>query len=301
MDTIAPGMELDLYGAASDRGGWHHGARYAAAALAEHGMVDWLAERGVSATWRDTVGSGLAPEQGTALDAVARLCNRLATRVEHSVAHGRKFVVFGGDHSCAIGTWSGAHNGLPLDARLGLIWFDAHMDAHTPATTPSGRLHGMPLACLMGHGPEELTRIARRGPALLPHNLCLIGVRSYEEGERALLSRLGVRVIMMDEVRRRGLSAVTKEALAIARRDTGGIGISVDLDVLDPNEAPGVGSRVAGGLEGMELAQALKLVHGAPDLLGIELAEYNPLLDRTFKTEDQLRHLLAAALTNGAR
>jgi arginase len=301
MDTITPGMELDLYGAASDRGGWHHGARFAAASLAEHGMVDWLAERGLAARWRDTIGSGLAPEQGTALDAVKRLCTKLATRIERSVAQRRKFVVFGGDHSCAIGTWSGAHNGLPVDARLGLIWFDAHMDAHTPATTPSGRLHGMPLACLLGHGPEELTRIARRGPALLPHNLCLIGVRSYEDGEQALLSRLGVRVIMMDEVRKHGLKAVAGEALAIARRGTEGFGISVDLDVLDPDEAPGVGSRVAGGLTGAELATALKLVHEAPDLLGIEIAEYNPLLDRAFKTEDQLRHLLAAALTNGVR
>jgi arginase len=301
MDTIAPRAELDLYGAASDRGGWHHGARFAAAALAEHGMVEWLAERGVAARWRDTVGSGLAPGQGSALDAVARLCGKLAARVEQSVTRGRRFVVFGGDHSCAIGTWSGAHNGLPVDARLGLVWFDAHMDAHTPATTPSGRLHGMPLAVLMGHGPEELTRIARRGPALEPRNLCLVGVRSYEAGEAALLEKLGVRVFMMDEVRKRGLEPVTEEALSIARRGVDGIGISVDLDVLDPAEAPGVGSRVAGGLTGTELARALKLLHGAPDLLGIELAEYNPLLDRAFKTEDQLRHLLAAALTNGAR
>jgi arginase len=301
MDTIARSTGLDLYGAASDRGGWHHGARFAAAALAEHGMADWLAERGVAAKWRDMVGSGLAPDQGTALDAVKRLCGKLAARVERSVAQQRKFVVFGGDHSCAVGTWSGAHNGLPIDARLGLIWFDAHMDAHTPATTPSGRLHGMPLACLLGHGPDELTRIARRGPALLPYNLCLIGVRSYEDGEQALLSRLGVRVVMMDEARKHGLKEATEEALAIARRGTEGFGISIDLDVLDPEEAPGVGSRVAGGPTGAELAAALELVHGAPDLLGIELAEYNPLLDRAFKTEDRLRLLLAAALTNGVR
>lgn len=300
MDAVAARNELDLYGAASDRGGWHHGARYAAAALAEHGMVDWLTEHGIAAHWRDTVGSGLAPDQGTALEAVAALCNRLAGRVEASVAQGRKFVVFGGDHSCAIGTWSGAHNGLPIDARLGLIWYDAHMDAHTPATTPSGRLHGMPLACLMGHGPRELTEIARRGPGLLPHNLCLIGVRSYEDGERALLGHLGVRVIQMDEVRRHGLRAATEEALAIARRGTDGFGISIDLDVLDPADAPGVGSRVAGGLGGDELAQALAVVGGAPDLLGLELAEYNPVLDRNFRTEDQVRRLLAATL-NGTR
>jgi arginase family enzyme len=154
----------------------------------------------------------------------------------------------------------------------------------------------MPLACLMGHGPAELTGLARHAPALRPANLCLIGVRSYEPGESALLAQLGVRVIHMDELRRIGLKAATAEALAIARRGTAGFGVSIDMDVLDPVEAPGVGSPSTGGLRGAELADALRLVRGADDLVGLEIAEYDPTLDEGFKTEAQLRRLLAAAV-----
>jgi len=289
---LAPTTKIELIGAAGDLGGRHIGARFAAATLADHGLIPWLAEHGVDAHWRDMI----APGEGETLAAVAALCRRLAEETRQSVAAGRKFVVIGGDHSCAVGTWSGARDALAERGPLGLIWFDAHMDAHTPDTSHSGRLHGMPLACLLGHGPAALTGIARHPPALKPENLCLIGVRSYEDGERALLDRLGVRVIYMDELRRIGLRAATQEALAIARRGTAGFGISIDLDVLDPSEAPGVGSRVAGGLAGAEFAEALRLVRDAPDLVGIELAEYDPMLDERFKTEDQMRRLLAGAL-----
>jgi arginase len=222
-------------------------------------------------------------------------------RTQAGVAAGRRFIVVGGDHSCAIGTWSGARDGLGETEALGLVWFDAHMDAHTPETTPSGRLHGMPIAALMGYGRAELTGLSRHAPALRPEHLCLIGVRSYEDGERALLDRLGVRVIHMDEIRRIGLRAATEEALAIARRGTAGFGISIDMDVLDPSEAPGVGSRVAGGLTGAELADALRLAQGSDGLLGFEIAEYDPTFDVRFRTADQVRRLLAAALGRDAR
>jgi arginase len=202
--------------------------------------------------------------------------------------------VIGGDHSCAVGTWSGAANAL-AKGRLGLVWYDAHMDAHTPATSPSGRLHGMPVAMLLGHGPDALTEIARRRPALAPANLCIVGVRSYEEGERALLARLGVRVIYMDEVRARGLAWATGEALAVARNGTAGFGVSIDLDAIDPGEAPGVGSPVARGFAARDLAAALEAVRNLPDLVGIEIAEYNPTLDRDGQTALVARALLAAA------
>jgi arginase len=173
------------------------------------------------------------------------------------------------------------------------------MDAHTPETTESGRIHGMPLAALMGYGVPELTGIAHHTPALRPENLCLIGVRSYEPGEHGLLEQLGVRVIKMDELKRMGLRAATEEALAIARRGTAGFGISIDMDALDPTEAPGVGSPVAGGLVGAELADALRLAHADEGLLGFEIAEYDPTLDDQWRTEDQLRRLLVAAIGGG--
>jgi arginase len=295
MDAIAPTTSITLIGAAGDRGGKRVGARFAAASLAEHGLVPWLAEHGIDADWRDMIAAG----DGDQLQAVAALCRRLAERTRRCVAAGNRFVVLGGDHSCAIGTWSGARDGLAERGALGLIWYDAHMDAHTPETTPSGRIHGMPLAVLMGHGVPELTGIARHGPPLRPENLCLIGVRSYEPGEQGLLQRLGVRVIDMTELKRVGLRAATEEALAIARRGTVGFGISIDMDALDPVEAPGVGSPVAGGLGGAQLADALRLAHGDERLLGVEIAEYDPTLDDHWRTEDQLRRLLAAALGGG--
>jgi arginase len=296
MDAIAPMTRIDLIGAAGDRGGKNLGTRFAPAALDEHGLLPWLSELGVAAEWRDMV----AAEEGDALESVLALCRRVAARTQASIAAGRPFVVVGGDHSCAFGTWAGARDGLGDRGPLGLVWFDAHMDAHTPETTPSGRLHGMPLAGLMGYGRAELIGLAQHAPALRPEHLCLIGVRSYEDGERALLDRLGVRVIHMDEIRRIGLRAATEEALAIAQRDTGGFGISIDLDVLDPTEAPGVGSRVAGGLTGAELADALRLTHGAEGLLGFEIAEYDPTFDEDFRTADQVRRLLAAAFGRDA-
>jgi arginase len=290
---------LDLYGAASERGGWHRGAGHGPSALIDAGVVAWLARRGLDVRWRETVRPEGGEDTGPALDAVASLCRRLADRVEDSVLAGRTFGVFGGDHSCAIGTWSGVANAVGRAGPIGLVWFDAHMDAHTPATSPSGRLHGMPIACLMGHGDDALVSISRETPALRPDKICLVGVRSFEDGEHALLERLGVRVIFMHEVRTRGLDNVVEEAFAIARKGTVGFGVSVDLDVLDPSEAPGVGSRAEGGMAGRDLAASLARVRGERNFLGLEIAEYNPIFDENGRTARQVRRLLAAAFLDG--
>ena len=173
-------------------------------------------------------------QQGTPLEAVAVLSARLAAEVEAVLQAGNFPLVVGGDHSCAIGTWSGVHHALAERGPTGLIWIDAHMDSHTFATTPSGQIHGMPLAVLLGHGEAALTAIDGPQAKLRPEHVCLIGVRSFEAGEAALLHRLGVRVFDMDEVRRRGLAEVFDDALAIVRQGTAGFGVSVDLDALDP-------------------------------------------------------------------
>jgi arginase len=203
-------------------------------------------------------------------------------------------LVVGGDHSCAIGTWSGVHRALANHGPVGLIWIDAHMDSHTFATTPSGQIHGMPLACLLGHGETALTRIGGAEAKLRPEQVCLIGVRSYEAGEAALLHRLGVRVYDMDEIRRRGLAEVFEEALAIVRQGTAGFGVSVDLDALDPGEEPGVGTPVAGGLRRAELADALSHLRGDPAFVAMEIVEYNPRRDRRHATADAAGALLDA-------
>lgn len=218
--------------------------------------------------------------QASPLHAVVALDARLAAAVERVLRSGDFPLVVGGDHSCAIGTWSGAHAALAARGPLGLIWIDAHMDSHTVVTTPSGHLHGMPLAALLGHGDAALTRIDGTAAKLRPEHVCLIGVRSHEAGEAALLRRLGVRVYAMDEIRRRGLAAVFDEARAIVRAGTAGYGVSIDLDALDPDEAPGVGTPVRGGLHRADLAQALAPLRADPAFTALEIAEYNPHRDR---------------------
>lgn len=220
----------------------------------------------------------------------------MARRTEELIARGRIPVVLGGDHSCAIGTWKGAARALSARGSLGLIWIDAHMDAHTAETTPSGKLHGMPLACLLGHGDPQLTAIAG-GAQLDPRRVCLVGVRSFETGEAALLRRLGVRVFFMHEVAHRGLAAVMKDALAIVRGNDGAYGISLDLDAVDPRDAPGVGSPVPHGIRGFELRRALSQFRRDPALAGLEIVEYNPHRDQRGATArlagDAIRALLA--------
>jgi len=233
-------------------------------------------------------------EQDTPLHAVAALGARLAAEVEAVLQAGNFPLVVGGDHSCAIGTWSGVHRVLADQGPVGLIWIDAHMDSHTFATTPSGQIHGMPLAVLLGSGEAALTSIDGAEAKLLPEHVCLIGVRSYEAGEAALLQRLGVRVYEMDEVRRRGLAAVFDEALALVRQGTAGFGVSVDLDALDPEEEPGVGTPVPGGLSRAELAAALSCLRGDPAFVAMEIVEYNPRRDRGHATADAAGALVGA-------
>lgn len=251
--------------------------------------------RGVAATW-DGI---LRPLDGarSVIEVDAELCTRLADAVRQALAADRFPLVVGGDHSCAIGTWSGVHRWLDGRGPLGLIWIDAHMDSHTFATTPSGALHGMPLACLLGHGAHALTDIVADAPALRPEHVCLLGVRSYEAGEAALLHRLGVRVISMDEIHQRGVEAALAEAVSIASSGTAGFGVSLDLDVLDPAEEPGVGSPSPGGLHCHDLAQALHLLRGNPALLAMEIVEYNPHRDRDHLTAQAAGALFRAALT----
>lgn len=238
----------------------------------------------------------VADSQESPVAAATELCFRLANCVQNSLEEGWFPLVVGGDHSCAIGTWSGVHQWLGEQGALGLIWIDAHMDSHTFATTPSGALHGMPLACLLGYGEQGLTGIGIAEPKLRPQHVCLLGVRSFEQGEAALLKQLGVRVICMDEIHKRGVAATLAEALAIANNGTAGYGVSLDLDVLDPAEEPGVGSPEPDGLLCAELERALRQLRDDPALLAMEIVEYNPHHDRGLLTAKAAGALFRAAL-----
>lgn len=224
------------------------------------------------------------PHPADALDAVENIAVQLADRVGQHLEQGDFPLVIGGDHSCAIGTWSGVKRALGASARLGLIWIDAHMDSHTMATSATRHIHGMPLASLLGRGDPRLAAVAGAGAKLLPEDVCLIGVRSFEADEVVLLRQLGVRVYFMHEVRRRGLSEVFAEALCRVAAQTRGYGISIDLDALDPAQGPGVGTPVPGGLLRAEMTDALALAQGDERLLAVEIVEYNPYRDEHFVT-----------------
>jgi len=271
---------IQIIGAASGLGAQDHGCADGPDALRAAGVLTRLQAAGLDARWSETLRPSAAPDPTRA---ITELCSRLSQTVCHSVASGNFPLVIGGDHACAIGTWSGMHRALNRQP-IGLIWIDAHMDSHTPQTSPSGALHGMPLACLLGHGLPALTALDGPPPHLLPQHVCLIGVRSYEPGEAALLELLQVRVFSMKEIHRRGIEAVMADALRIAQRDTAGFGISIDLDALDPREEPGVGSPVADGLLGKELLSGLARLRQHPALRALELMEYNPHRDRNQRT-----------------
>lgn len=242
--------------------------------------------------WRTVLEPARADEHP--LPAVHAVCADIARQVEDVMAKKAFPLVIGGDHSCAVGTWSGAYHAIRQRGPLGLIWIDAHMDSHTFATTPSRALHGMPLACLLGHGVPELTHIAAPESKLRPEHVCLIGVRSYEAGEAKLLHDLGVRVFDMAEIRQRGLHAVFDEAIAIVERGTAGFGISLDLDALDPEEEPGVGTPAPGGLKRAELEREFHSLRGQPDFLAMEIVEYNPRRDKAHATAQAAARLFSA-------
>ena len=292
MSRIEPRpRELRIIGAAWGLGARDRGCAEGPAALAAGRPVELLKARGVTAEWRDTVIPVAAEDP---IDAIADGCRRLAGLVEGAIRDGAVPAVVGGDHSSGIGTWSGVRRAL--DGDLGLVWVDAHMDAHTPETTPSGAVHGMPVACLLGHGDPRLATLVPGGPAVRPANLALVGIRSHESGEAALLADLGVKVYAMDEVRRRGFGTVLAEAVERVRREAVGFGISIDLDAVDPHGAPGVGSPVPGGLRGPDLVAGFDWATRQPGYLGCELAEFNPHLDPDGRTARLIVDLLAAGV-----
>ena len=290
---------IALIGAAS---GWGAGFRHTEdgpPALKALGLTDWLARGGVAAEWRAMVETerrwhddrGITTRSDV-FGLVARHSAALATAVAHTMAE-RKFpVVIGGDHAIAMGTWGGVARGMAR-RRFGLVWLDAHLDAHTVETTPSMNPHGMGAAALLGHGERAFLKIC--GGAIRPENLCFVGVRSYEAGEMALLKRLGVRIIEMPEVKARGIGPCLEEARFIATADTAGFGITIDLDGFDPKDAPGIGLKCDDGLRAEPTVAALRdTIANHPSLKAIEIVEYIPEFDEDLRTAHLVRDLLLA-------
>jgi arginase len=212
-------------------------------------------------------------------------CTRLAAMVDQALGRGETPLVLGGDHSIAIGTVAGVSiNQQRQQKKIGLIWIDAHADMNTPESSPSGNIHGMPLACCMGSGPDELTHIGGFSPKVDPKNVALVGIRSVDEIEREYVQRSGVRVFTMRDIDERGLRAVMEEAITVASGGTAGFHVSLDMDAMDPTEAPGVGTPVRGGLSYREAHLAMETLCDSGRMLSMEVVEVNPVIDEVNRT-----------------
>lgn len=212
------------------------------------------------------------------LEPIVDVAQRLAIIVARSVAAGHIPLTLGGDHSLALGSIVGAAR----NRRLGLIWLDAHGDFNTHETTPSGNIHGMPLAAIAGYGDHRLVTLdgsERDGPSIAPENIAIVGARDLDAGERLLLAQAGVEVFSMETVDRIGMCETMHRAIAIASRGTDGIYLSLDLDGVDPMYAPGVGTPVMGGLTFREAHLAAEFIADTGKLVGMDLVEVNPILD----------------------
>ncbi|NRF93337.1 arginase [Paenibacillus frigoriresistens] len=215
------------------------------------------------------------------LKEISKVNNELCQVVTSEMTKGQFPLVLGGDHSIAIGTIKGV---LQHVNRLGVIWFDAHTDVNTEETTYSGNIHGMSLAVALGYGHSELVSIGSVEAKVKPENVVIIGARSIDLGERTFLKEKGIRVFTMHDIDRYGMRHVMEEALKIVTNGTDGVHLSLDIDGMDPTEAPGVGTPVSGGMSYRESHFAMEILYESNVLVSAEFVEVNPMLDQHNKT-----------------
>jgi arginase len=217
--------------------------------------------------------------------------------VDKCLGESRMPLVLGGDHSIAIGSVAGTTNFYARQGEsLGLIWFDAHGDANTPETTPSGNIHGMSLAVSLGFGDEELVNLGGRAPKVQPRNTVLVGIRDLDAGERDFLKKSGVTCYTMRDLDERGMRDVLDEAIRLASDGTAGIHLSFDLDVVDPDDAPGTGTPVWGGISYREAHLAMEMFNDRANIVALDLVEVNPVLDNQNMTGTLAAELAQSAL-----
>ena len=231
------------------------------------------------------------------LSEIAETCTRTAEAVIAALEQGETPLVLGGDHSIAAGSVSGVAEFYRRRGQsIGVIWIDAHSDINTPETSPSGNVHGMPLAALLGLGPEPLANLFGYAPKIAPENTVLIGVRDIDAAERENIHRAGVaEVYTMRDIDERGMRTVMEEALRAAGRGTAGYHVSLDLDWIDPEDAPGVGTPVRGGATYREAHLAMEILADHGRLLSFEMVEVNPVIDEHNRTADLAVELACSA------
>lgn len=249
--------------------------------------------------WETIIACETSHTKLQAVPTIAKACTQLANTVSELVKNKQRFLVVGGDHTSAIGTWTGVGKALKNKGKLGLLWIDAHFDSHTVETSHSKNVHGMPVAALLGYIDSHFANICTEETILPPENICFIGIRSYEIEEKNLLEKLGVKIFYMEEIHQRGLIPVFVDALAHIKKHTTAFGISIDLDAIDPKEAPGVSCRVSDGIKSKDLYQALNLISDDHQFIGAEIVEFNPMLDKQHQTEKVISELTSAMFLRG--
>ena len=235
--------------------------------------------------------------QAKYLPQIAATCERLAVLVGQTLSRGSLPLVLGGDHSVAVGTVSGvARHFAQQDRRVGLVWLDAHADMNTPESSPSGNVHGMPLACIVGHGPEELTNLFGFRPKVDPRNVVIVGLRDVDQTEKLHVRGYGVHAYTMRDIDERGMRAVMDEAIRCACEGAAGFHLSLDMDFVDPKDAPGVGTPVRGGVTYREAHLAMEMICDSRRMLSMEVVEVNPVIDEVNRTADLAVELIMSGL-----
>jgi arginase len=230
------------------------------------------------------------------LKEITATCTKQAELVIKTLEAGKVPLVLGGDHSVAAGTVAGISEYYRRqDQKVGLIWIDAHTDINTPESSPSGNVHGMPLAAIMGLGPPELANILNFSPKIAPENCVLVGIRDIDAVEKANVRKAGIDVFTMRDIDERGMRTIMEEALRIAGRGTAGYHVSLDMDWVDPEDAPGVGTPVRGGATYREAHLAMEIIADHGRMVGFEIVEVNPVIDEHNQTADLAVELALSA------
>ena len=279
-------MKVAVIGVPMDLGQTRRGVDMGPSAIRYAELIERLQSIGVKIEDKGdiAVGRPAAEPQSAALknlELVVKTNTLLAEKVDDMFENGYFPLVLGGDHSIALGTLAGTAKHF---SRLGVIWFDAHGDLNTEETSPSGNIHGMPLAASLGLGHADLTGIHGKDPKVLPENVVIIGARSLDEGERALIRKLGIKVYTMHEIDRIGMARVMEETISYLKERTDGVHLSLDMDGIDPADAPGVGTPVIGGISYREGHLAMEMLCEAGIISSAEFVEVNPILDERNKT-----------------
>lgn len=294
---------IAIIGAPMDLGAGRRGVDMGPSALRLAGLNEKLSSLGYQIEDLGNVrvdqpeASPVGHEKARYLTQIAHACTRLMEMVEHAADQSRAPLVLGGDHSISVGTVAGmAGHYRKQSQKIGLLWIDAHADMNTPQSSPSGNVHGMPLACCLGLGADELARMFGFSPKVSPTNVALVGIRDVDRLEGQNVHAAGVRVFTMREIDERGMPAVIAEAIGIAAQGTAGFHLSFDMDFVDPQYAPGVGTPVRGGATYREAHLAMEVICDSGKMVSMEVVEVNPVIDEVNRTADLAVELILSAM-----